>query len=72
MGQQNRQVCFKEDKMTKQEMDAYCAGCKNKGCLTCNRSDTCNKCEKQEGCLEICVREHRDGIKFRGGRGYNA
>lgn len=57
--------------MTKEEMDAYCATCKDRGKIPCNRREACDECGKQEGCLEICVMEHRDRFKFKGGRGYN-
>ena len=50
--------------MTKHEMDAYCAKCNDRGKIPCNRRETCEDCGKQEGCLEICVREHRDGAKY--------
>ena len=56
--------------MTKQEMDAYCKSCGGLGKVPCNRRKVCEECGKQEGCLEICVMEHRDGAKY--GRAENA
>ena len=50
--------------MTKQEMDAYCATCKDWGKVPCNRQKVCEECGRQERCLEICVLEHRDGAKY--------